>query len=108
VQVARYLVRRTFPGGLAIATNVAGAEACLRVVEENARLGVTWLQSYVYDDLETVVDVCDGPEPAAILAAGDRTGLPVDSIHRVAVLDPYFYTGTKSRTANVVPAGGQP
>jgi uncharacterized protein DUF4242 len=35
--------------------------------------------------------VYDGPDPEAIRRAADRNGLPVESITRVQVLDPYFY-----------------
>ena len=101
----RYLVHRTFPGGLAIPANLAGAQACQRVVEENAAFGVTWLHSYVYEDLETTVDVYDGPNPDAIRRAADRNRLPLDRITRVTVLDPYFYTGT-AQPAEAAPTGG--
>ena len=65
----RYLVERRFPGGLAIPANLAGAEACLRVVRENAAVGVTWLQSFVSADLETMVCVYEGPDEDAIRTA---------------------------------------
>jgi hypothetical protein len=107
VLMPRYLVQRTFRGGLAIPANLAGAEACLRVVEENAALGVTWLHSYVSEDLETSVDVYDGPDPDAITQAAVRNGLPLDRITRVTVLDPYFYTGTRRPLADLAPRGGR-
>ena len=33
----------------------------------------------------------DGPSPDAIGAAARQTGLPVDRVTEVRVLDPYFY-----------------
>lgn len=87
----RYLVVRTFAGGLAIRADDAGAEAFGRVVERNAELGVTWLHSYVSDDKETTVCVYDAPDPDAIRLAAELSGLPVDRITRVSVLDPHFY-----------------
>lgn len=105
--VPRYLVQRTFKGGLAIPANLAGAEACRRVVDQNGALGVTWLHSYVSDDLETTVDVYDGPDPDAIRRAADRNGLPLDRITEVTVLDPYFYTGTVRLPAGTATTGGQ-
>jgi hypothetical protein len=93
ILVPRFLVQRTFPGGLAIPATLAGAKACQRVVDVNAVLGVTWLHSYVSEDLETSVDVYDGPDPEAIRLAADRNDLPLDRITRVTVLDPYFYSG---------------
>jgi hypothetical protein len=45
--MARYLVERTFPDGLAIPVNNKGAQVCLTVVGNNAVDGVTWVHSYV-------------------------------------------------------------
>jgi hypothetical protein len=89
--VPRYVVERTFPGGLAIPSDRAGAEACLGVVEQNAALGVTWIHSYVTDDKEKTFCVYDGPSPEAVRLAAERNRLPVDRVTPVSVLDPYFY-----------------
>jgi hypothetical protein len=89
--VPRYLVKRTFPGGLAIPADTAGAEVFGRVVTRNAEVGVTWLHSYVSDDKQTMVCLYDGPEPQAIRSAAELNDLPVDRITRVWVLDPHFY-----------------
>jgi hypothetical protein len=89
--VPRYVVERTFAGGLAIPSDRAGAEACRGVVEQNAVLGVTWVHSYVTDDKEKTFCIYDGPDPNAIRHAAERNGLPVDAITPVSVLDPYFY-----------------
>jgi hypothetical protein len=35
--------------------------------------------------------IYDGPDPESIRTTAQRNGLPVDSITRVSVLDPYFY-----------------
>jgi hypothetical protein len=102
--VPRYLVERRFPTALAIPANDAGAQACLRVVEVNAALGVNWLQSYVSDDLETMFCVYDGPDPDAIRQAADRNALPLDRITQVSVLDPYFYTGAMRPDAVAAPS----
>jgi hypothetical protein len=82
---------RTFPGGLATPANEAGAEAFRRVVVKNAEVGVTWLQSYVSRDKETMVCVYDGPASDAVRRAAALNGLPVDGITEVSVLSPYFY-----------------
>ena len=87
----RYVIERTFPDGLRIPADAAGAEVCLEVVARNAERGVTWLHSYVSADRETTFCVYDAPSPEAIRAAARRNDLPVDRITRVAVLDPYFY-----------------
>src|SRR5580765_8153131 len=87
----RYIVERTFPSGLQIPTTDTGAVTTLKVATRNAEVGVTWLQSYVSDDKTRTYCVYDGPDPESIRAAAERNGLPVDSITRVSVLDPYFY-----------------
>jgi hypothetical protein len=87
----RYMVERTFPSGLQIPVTDAGAQACLGVVGRNGELGVTWVHSYVSDDKNKTFCVYDGPDPETIRKAAERNGLPVDSITRVSVLDPFFY-----------------
>jgi hypothetical protein len=84
--VPRYVIERTFPQGLQIPLTEGGAE-----VDRNAQLGVTWVHSYVSDDKRKTFCVCDGPDPESIRKAAERNGLPIDTITRVSVLDPYFY-----------------
>ncbi|MEY2401388.1 MAG: hypothetical protein QOJ08_1499 [Ilumatobacteraceae bacterium] len=90
----RYMVERTFPDGLAIPMNDAGAKAVASVVATNADLGVTWVHSYVGDENRKTFCIYDGPSPDAIREVAQRNGLPVDAITEVRVLDPYFYTST--------------
>jgi hypothetical protein len=87
----RYLVQRHFPEGLHIPLDPQGAKTCESVAGTNAELGVTWLHSYVSHDRRTTFCVYDGPDPEAIRAAASRNGLPLESITKVRVLDPYFY-----------------
>ncbi|MGH3002731.1 MAG: DUF4242 domain-containing protein [Gaiellaceae bacterium] len=87
----RYVVERTFEGGLEIPVDADGAETCLRVVGRNADEGVTWLHSYVSDDRTKTFCVYDGPSPEAIRKSAGRNDLPVSRITQVSVLDPYFY-----------------
>ena len=47
----RYMVERTFPNGLRIPINEQGAQACGGVIANNAKSGVTWVHSYVTEDL---------------------------------------------------------
>ncbi len=89
--MARYVIQRTFPGGLDIGNDGAGAELVRGVIEKNATEGVTWLHSYVSRDRTATFCVYDGPSPEAVRAAADCNGLPVDSITEVSVLDPYSY-----------------
>ncbi len=87
----RYVVERTFPGGLRIPRDEQGAESCRGVVERNADEGVTWVHSYVSDDATKTFCVYDAPSPEAIRKTALRNDLPVDQITQVRVLDPYFY-----------------
>lgn len=87
----RYIVERTFPDGLAIASDEDGARACLGVVDNNADAGVTWLHSYVTEDRRKTFCLYDGPSPESIRQTAARNGLPVDAIVPVRVLDPYFH-----------------
>lgn len=87
----RYMVERTFPDGLHIPANSDGAEAIGGVVERNAEEGVTWVHSYVSADKKRTFCVYDGPSEEAIRASAEKNGVPVDAIHEVRVLDPYFY-----------------
>jgi hypothetical protein len=90
--MTRYLVERTFDGGLSIPMNSEGAATCSAVVSGNAEEQVTWVHSYVTPDTTKTFCIYDGPDPEAIRRAATRNGLPVDSITEVRVLDPYFYS----------------
>jgi predicted amidohydrolase YtcJ len=85
------MVERTFPEGLAIPITDEGVAACAAVIERNAEVGVTWVHSYVSDDKRKTFCIYDGPDPEAIRRAAQRNQLPIDSITRVHILDPYFY-----------------
>lgn len=89
--MARYLVQRTFPDGLDIPRDSAGAATCAAVVDTNAREGVTWVHSYVTPDKTKTFCVYDAPTPEAVHLVATHNGLPVDSITQVSVLDPYAY-----------------
>ncbi|MGA7672558.1 MAG: DUF4242 domain-containing protein [Nitrolancea sp.] len=87
----RFMVERTFVDGLNIPVTDEGKAAVESVVGNNAGLGVTWIHSYVSDDKTKTYCIYDGPNPDAIRRAAERSGLPVDGITEVSVLDPYFY-----------------
>jgi len=86
----RYMIERTFEGGLPVRSDAAGAEVCAAVVRRNADEGVTWLHSYVSDDGNKTFCVYDGPSPEAIRKTAAVNGLPLDRITEISVLDPYF------------------
>jgi len=88
----RYLVRRSFPGGLAFPTDATGRKQVDAIVQANLDQRVTWVHSYVSNDDSTTWCVYDAPSPEAIRVAAGTVGLPVDEIRRVNVLDPFFYS----------------
>jgi hypothetical protein len=90
--VPRYIVERTFPEGLHIPTDPAGADVCAAVVSTNHQYEVTWVHSYVTPDKSRTFCVYDAPNPEAIRRSARSNHLPVDRITEVRVLDPYFYT----------------
>jgi hypothetical protein len=45
----------------------------------------------VTPDKKRTFCVYDAPTPEAIRKAAEKNGVPVDAIHEVRVLDPYFY-----------------
>lgn len=87
----RYMVERTFPGGLNIPVNNDGATAMCGIVATNAAEGVNWVHSYVSADKTKTFCVYDAPSPDAIRSVGAKNGVSVDAIHEISVLDPYFY-----------------
>lgn len=89
----RYLVERTFEGGLRIPMNDDGVKVVNGVVGTNAEHDVTWVHSYVSIDGTKTFCIYDAPSPEAIRDVAHRNGLPVTAITEVRVLDPYFYTG---------------
>ena len=89
----RYMVERTFGDGLHIPVNEDGAAVCMNVVGGNADLGVTWVHSFITPDHKKAFCIYDGPSPEAIRRAAGLNDLPVEAIHEVSVLDPYFYLG---------------
>jgi len=90
------MVERTFPDGLEIPTSEEGLKTCMGVVDANATEAVTWVRSFVSGDHSKTFCIYDGPSPEAIRRAAGKTGLPVDGISEVSVLDPYFYVGAGS------------
>jgi len=87
----RFVVQRTFPGGLNVIPNENGARAMQGVVGRNGEKHVTWVHSYVSLDKSRTFCVYDAPDAETIRAAAVANGLPVDQITEVRVLDPYFY-----------------
>lgn len=53
--------------------------------------GSELVHSYVSADKKRSFCVYDAPSPEVIRSVGARNGVPVDAIHDVSVLDPYFF-----------------
>jgi hypothetical protein len=87
----RYLIERTFPDGLDLPPNDQGAEICQTIIDNNGIDNVTWVHSFVSDDKKKTFCIYDAPTPEAIRIVARRSGLPVDRITEVHVLDPYFH-----------------
>ena len=87
----RYVVERRFGDGDGIPADAEGSNSRLSVVARNTDVGVTWLHSYVSEDRRRSFCVYDGPSPEAIRKSAARSGLPVEQITQVRVLDPYSY-----------------
>ena len=89
--MTRYMVERDFPQGLNIPLNSDGKTTMEKIVHNNAKLGVTWVQSYVNANKSKTFCVYDAPSPEAIRQAGEISGVPVGTITEVSVLTPYPY-----------------
>jgi hypothetical protein len=87
----RYLIERQFPEGLGLIPDQQGRQTAAVVIANNAREGVTWVQSYVTPDKKRTFCIYEAPSPEAIRQAASRNGLPVERITEVRVLDPYFH-----------------
>jgi hypothetical protein len=87
----RYLIERSFPAGFALAPGAEGADAFVRVIERNERVGVTWIHSYVSADRSKTFCIYDGSSPEAVRRTAADNRLPVDAVTEIRVLDPYRY-----------------
>jgi hypothetical protein len=87
----RYLVERSFPDGLTIPIDEAGADLVRQLIGNNLDDNVTWIKTYVSEDGKKTYCIYDGPSPEAIRRTARRNNLTVDRITKIRVLDPYFY-----------------
>lgn len=82
VEMHRYVIERTFPAGALENLDAATRE---RVNANNATVGVRWVQSFANADRTKTYCIYEGPSEAAIRAASELNGLPVDSIMAVPI-----------------------
>jgi hypothetical protein len=87
----RYLIERSFPDGLGLPINEAGARLVGQIVANNTTEDVTWIHSYVSLDRKKTYCIYDAPSPEAIRSVAKKNSLPADRIEEVRVLDPYFH-----------------
>jgi hypothetical protein len=78
----RYLIERTFPAG---ALEGLDAATKAKVNNNNATVGVRWVQSYANAAKTKTFCVYEGPSEAAVRKAAELNGLPVDSVMEVPV-----------------------
>jgi hypothetical protein len=87
----RYLIESTFVGGLVVPIDDHRAEKVRALVGVNVENGVNWVHSYVTPDRAATFCLYDGPSSDAVRRAAETTGMPVNRIAEVMVLDPYFH-----------------
>ena len=78
----RYLIERTFPAGALKGLDAATKK---KVNDNNASVGVRWVQSYANADETKTYCVYEGPSEAAVRKAAELNKLPVDSVVEVPV-----------------------
>jgi hypothetical protein len=84
----RYLVERHLRAGLDC---FLADRPVSEIVAHSNEADVVWLHSYVTDTTSRMFCLCEAASPEAIRRAAHRTGLPVDLIHRVTVLEPHAF-----------------
>jgi hypothetical protein len=96
----RYLVERTFAGGLHTPINDDAAEAVASVVATNAQREGTWVHSYVLDDHAKTFCVYEGPSPQAIRPMAERAAYQSTSSPR---LGSWAHTATPNSRLRLAP-----
>ena len=84
----RYLVERHLPAGL---DPFLDDKPVTEMVTNNTEADVVWLHSYVTDTARRMFCLYEAPSPEAIRKAAHRTGLPIEVIHQVTVLEPHAF-----------------
>jgi hypothetical protein len=87
----RYLIESTFVGGRVVPIDDHRAAKVRTLMGADAGHGVSWVHSYVTPDRAATFCLYDGPSSDAVRKAVETTGMPVNRIAEVMVLDPYFH-----------------
>jgi hypothetical protein len=80
--VHRYLIERTFPAGALEGLDASTKE---KVNQNNATVGVRWVESYANASKTRTFCVYEGPSEDAVRKAAQLNGLPVDSVTEIPV-----------------------
>jgi hypothetical protein len=83
----RYLVERTFAPGSQSLSPALGESAQPMFIQAHDVRDVTWLRSYLTPDQGRSYCIFDGPSPEAVRKAARASGLPVDRISEVRILE---------------------
>jgi hypothetical protein len=83
----RYLVERSFAPGSPTLTSALGEGKEPTFVEAHDMCKVKWLRSYVTLDQGRCYCIVDGPSPEAVRQASRASGLPVDRISEVRMVE---------------------
>ena len=94
----RYLVERTFPEGITLPGSGREQLNEVDLAVHNARWGVLWVHSFVAAAGSKSFCLVEAPTPGAIRQASLASGLPVDRITAVSMLDPYRFVPENGRT----------
>ena len=87
--VPRYLVERVIRDGMESFLEGKAKESTTE--DGGGGLGAVWLHSYVTEDGGRAFCLYEATDPEAIRRAGRRSGLSVEVIHLVTVLDQHAY-----------------
>ena len=79
----RFIVQRTFPAG---ALDGVDAAAKMQVNQNNATVGVRWVQTFATAGKTKTFCVYEGPDEAAVRKAAELNKLPIDSVTEVPVV----------------------
>jgi hypothetical protein len=83
----RYLVERTFAPGSQPLAPALSEPAEPKFIQVHDVCGVTWLRSYLTPGQGRSYCIVDGPSPEAVRKAAQASGLPVDRISEVRILE---------------------
>ena len=79
----RYVIERTFPAGALDGVDDAAKK---QVNQNNASVGVRWVQSFANKDKTKTFCIYEGPDESSVRKAAELNKLPVDKVTEVPVL----------------------